>query len=204
MTGIWLVSYIVLWVLVLILAVAVVLMLRSLSVVIERVHHQHQDDDATPTKLRIGELVPDVPLYTSDGTMSSLHSWSGVHTAVIVVSPGCGPCQEVVTTIKQAQSAQDPLALQVSRTMLICTGTVEEAHQDLAVGQLATTLPVLIDVDREVGMQWGLRATPTTVIVDNQWHLVRVATGFLPLPLHGGTMSAGDRTEGADQAMRAL
>lgn len=180
MTGIWLISYITLWIVVVLLAVVVLLLLRSLSVVVEMVNAMHHGSDDAPTTLAVGELLPDVVVHTRDGTPASLHSLGGVATALVVVSPGCEPCHEVIAAIRHAPASRDPLDLQVSRTVLIWLGAVQEVDQAVTTAQIPATLPVLIDSGQEVRTRWGIRGTPTTVIVDAQWQVVRASTGLLP------------------------
>lgn len=179
MTGIWLISYITLWILFVLLAVVVLLLLRSLSVVVETVNAVHHGSDEAPTTLAVGEPLPDVVVQTRDGTPASLHSLGGMATALVVVSSGCEPCREVIAEISHAPSSSDPLDLQVSRTVLIWLGAVQEVDHDVTTAQIPATLPVLIDSGQEVRTRWGIRGTPTTVIVDANWQVVRASTGFL-------------------------
>jgi peroxiredoxin len=179
MTGIWLISYIALWVLFLILAVVVLLTLRSLSVVIERIEGLQRGEVESSTTLTVGERVPDVPLDTRDGAHSSLESLRGADTAVVVISPGCGACRDVLAEVAHHAPSSDPLNLRVARTALICVGDVQEVEQELTAAQIPRTLPVFIDSAQIVSARWGVRETPTTLIVDADLLLVRATTGFL-------------------------
>lgn len=180
MTGIWLISYIALWILFLILAVVLLLTVRSLSVVVEKLQALQPGPEPPATTLSIGETLPDVELRTRDDTLRSLHSFRGADTAVVVVSPGCGPCRDVLMEVSQNPTSNDPLHLQVSQTILVCLGETHDAQQELAQALVPATLPVFFDPDNQVKSLWGIQSTPTMIIVNRELQFVRASVGFAP------------------------
>lgn len=182
MTGIWLISYVVLWILFLILAVVLLLTVRSLSVVVEKLQALQPGPEPPATSLEIGETLPDVQLRGRDDTLRALHSFRGTDTAVVVVSSGCGPCRDVLAEIGQHSTTSDPLHLHVAQTVLICLGETNESEQELAQLGVPASLPVFFDPDNRVKSLWGIQGTPTMIVVNPNLQVVHASAGFTPSP----------------------
>ena len=180
MTGIWLISYIALWILFLILAVVLLLTVRSLSVVVEKLQALQPGPEPLATTVKTGETLPDVELRGRDDALRSLHSFRGTDTAVVVVSPGCGPCRDVLAEVGQHPASSDPLHLHVSQTLLICLGEPIEAEQELVQARVPASVPVFFDPHNQVKSLWGIQGTPTMIIVNPDLQVVHASAGFTP------------------------
>ena len=180
MTGIWLISYIALWILFLILAVVLLLTVRSLSVVVEKLQALQPGPEPLATTVPIGETLPDVELRGRDDVLRSLHSFGGTDTAVVVVSPGCGPCRDVLAEVGQHPASNDPLHLRVEQTLLICVGEASEAARELDQARIPAGVPVFFDPENKIKSLWGIQGTPTMIVLNPDLRIVHASAGFTP------------------------
>jgi hypothetical protein len=180
MTGIWLISYLALWILVVIVAVVLLLMVRSLSIVVEKLQALQAAPEPATT-LSVGETLPDVALRARDGMLHAIHRFRGADTAVVIITPGCGPCRDVLAEVSQHPNAPDPLHLHVFQTVLICIGDMNEAEQELTQAGVPATVPVFFDSDNKVQSSWGIHGTPTMIILSPDFQVVRASAGFMRL-----------------------
>lgn len=97
MSGLFLLSYIALWVLFLAVALVLVSVLRNLGLIAEAIRAE-QPLNVTSSKLRVGEVLPEIVLQTRNGEDASVHDLAGVRTALIIVSPYCGSAIHCLNT----------------------------------------------------------------------------------------------------------
>jgi hypothetical protein len=180
MTGFWLVSYVVLWVLVLVLTVALISTLRNLGVVYGLLAKQPRAGHGSSrrTALDTGQELPEVRWYTSSGEARSPATFRGGKTAFAIVSPACESCGTYLEIL--AADGADPIDPEVRDLVVVSLGTPEETDTLLS-GVAARTgrVPplVLFDRDAEVISTWGVSATPATVVVDEELRVVRQVFG---------------------------
>lgn len=172
MTGLWLVSYIALWLLFLIVAVVLLSVLRNLGVIYEAMAAL-PTAAANQTKLASGELLPELTLETLDGKVTHLSAFRGKKTAFTVISPQCSPCQSLLQDIAISDAILDPLNSPVRRRVVISVGNAVDAARLTEQVRLPAALPILVDAGNSIRDKWGLISTPTTVVVDEQLRVVR-------------------------------
>jgi len=169
MSGLWLVSYVALWVLFLIVSLLMISILYHIGVIYNRLDNRRPP----PTKLIVGEQLPDIRVKNLGGAwvqISELLSGSrGV--AIVVVSPACSPCRKILKAIAAGESASDgiPNENTVIISMYDAVATTEMVNE---VG-LPATYPILVDVDNSVSNKWGVSATPVVIEVDGEKKLSR-------------------------------
>jgi thiol-disulfide isomerase/thioredoxin len=176
MTGVWLLSYIALWVLLLANAIVLILVIRNLGVLydslttIAPVLSQGSD-----IKLRAGKVLPEVSWLTPSGARRAASEFSGRRFAFVFVSPGCGPCVDYLQVM-----ARDGLASidATANQFAVVSLADRESTVDLITSAgLPGDTTVLLDPNREQAQTWGISSTPTTVIVDDKLRFVRQVIG---------------------------
>ena len=88
MEGIWLISYIVLWLLVLTLCLLVLLLYRQLGIM-----YLGSAEGVSRDGLDRGKAAPDFTLTDQYGEMQRLVQYRGKPTVLIFGSPHCSPCR---------------------------------------------------------------------------------------------------------------
>src|SRR5947207_3672955 len=88
MTGVWLVSYIALWILFLVMATILLMMLRNPgiffnSVVVSPQKHSHK----LSSKVVPGKILPELTIQTLAGDHIQISTFHGMKTTFFVVSP---------------------------------------------------------------------------------------------------------------------
>jgi peroxiredoxin len=189
MTGLWLVSYIALWILFLILAVVLLSVLRNLGTLYESLAVAHPLEEQ-PIKLVAGEALPDLTMRTLSGERVPVSRFQGTKTAFFVVSPGCSSCTSLLKDI--AENGADPYPHDGIVRQRVIVSNADTAETAALIDQtgLPDSVPLLIDPDGGTRREWGVAGTPTTVIVDEQLRFVRHEVGYAEKPARRSTAVA--------------
>lgn len=177
MRGLWLVSYVALWILFLAVALVLVSILRNQGVLYTSIKAATPRLEAAPSALKPGQTLPLVTWQTLAGESRTLAELRGVKLAIALVSPSCKPCIEYLLKLGVRQASPDPLDPGLKRTVIVSLGDLPGTARLLEQAQLPSTVPVFVDVQREVAERWGISTTPTTVIVDEELRVVRQVFG---------------------------
>jgi thiol-disulfide isomerase/thioredoxin len=176
MTGPWLLSYIVLWLLFLVVAIVLLGVLRNLGVLYESI--QTQSATRSPlSKLVNGQILPETELQSLSGAPISLATFAGEKTAFLIMSPSCGPCRALLSDVGNAVIDLDPLDPTVQRAVLLSLGEASRTAEFAQQSGVPPTVPILIDAEGVIVREWGIAQTPTTVIVNEQQQIVRQIFG---------------------------
>jgi Redoxin len=177
MSGIWLASYLVLWVLMLVVAVVLISVLHNLGVVYATLK-QSRRQGGPSTNLKPGQVLPEAIFQTLDGKTKTTSDLRGTPRAIALVSPSCGSCVEYLRSIAEKQPPMDLLDLSGLDLVIVSLGDVDGTVNLLErAGLLGLSSSVLLDPHREATEKWGLSATPTTVMVDANLQVVRQIFG---------------------------
>lgn len=126
MSGLWLISYVALWVLFLIVAIVLLAVLHNLGVIHQSMVAARQSTihlaNPAPTRLVAGEALPELTLGTLTGEPRALGDFQGAKTAFLVVSPNCSPCHTALKDIATGRRAPDPLDPTVRHVVAVSTG----------------------------------------------------------------------------------
>lgn len=145
MSGLWLVAFVALWVLVLVEALLVLAVMRQLGLVYDRL-------PPTRTGLPPGTVAPDFTLPDLNGRPRSLKDYAGRMVILAFVSPGCSACKPLLPALNDLFSMDG----QGDRAVLVaCGGPPEDCRQLSADNDVLP--PVLLGA--ESGM-WDLYSVP--------------------------------------------
>lgn len=172
MTGLWLISYIALWILFLVVAVVLLSVLRNLGVIYESMVKTVKLSPP-PTKLVAGEVLPELTLQTLAGDSTSLSEFPKKKTAFIIVSSHCSPCVSLLKRIAEDNTNPDPLDSTIRSRIIVSVGSIPESAELISRSRLPQDVPVLVDAENSLAKEWGITTTPTTIVVDDQFKVVR-------------------------------
>lgn len=157
MEGIWLISYIVLWVVVLGLALLVLLLYRQLGIM-----YLGTAEGVSRDGLEKGTRAPDFSLTDQHGTVHRLSSLRGRPVLLLFGSPHCSPCRILLPQLHDWARAHRDMEV-----LWLNAASPEESLK--FVSDTSTTLPVLpFTPEDNVMEQYRVRVTPFMFMVDEQ------------------------------------
>ncbi|MBA3472398.1 MAG: redoxin domain-containing protein [Rubrobacter sp.] len=110
-----------------------------------------------PAAPKIGDPAPTIKLPDLSGKTINLAGFKGSDTLVLFWNPACKYCTDVLSTLKTLESSQPKGA---PKLLVVSSGTVEE---NKAMGLRS---PVTLDQKFAVGYAYGVKGTPSGVLVD--------------------------------------
>jgi hypothetical protein len=178
-TGLWLVSYVALWVLFLAVAGALVSVLHNLGVVFDAVNVASMQPRGLSSNLKTGQVLPDLTWHTLAGEPRKVSELRGARQAFEIVSPTCGSCVEFLRQIVAGGRDPDPMDATLHKRTVVCLGDADDATRLLESAGITEGVTVMVDRDRELSRKWGITSTPSTVVVDEDLHVVRQVFGAM-------------------------
>ena len=161
MSGLWLVSYLALWILVIILTIFVLGLVRQLGIMQARLGPENKNLLITREGLAVGSAAPDI--RGSDVMQQrefKLANLMGRPSIVIFISPSCAPCQELLPHIPELQNTWGKKG-----TVVLCSHGPSEASLHLARAH-HLAIPVISDVEGTIAQAYKVRATPFAYRLD--------------------------------------
>lgn len=159
MSGIWLVSYVALWVLVILLAIVVLGLVRQLGVIYLRLG----PDSAVTTSEGL-EINSPAPEFQSEDVISgrrvTLTDLKQRPSLLIFISPTCGPCAKLMPHVADLMRVRNSAA----NIVLISQSTEQETLSLIRSHKLKG--PVLADADKSLSTIYRVPATPFAYRVD--------------------------------------
>ena len=199
MTGPWLVSYVALWLLFLALAAALLAVLHNLGVLFDAVDRARMPGQRW-SNLDAGQVLPEVTWRTLAGDPVKSSALKGTRQAIVIVSPTCAPCVEHVKEIAAGERDLDPLDATLRRHVVVCLSDADAAAGFLERAGIESEAQVLVDREHELTRRWGISATPTTVIVDDELRVVRQVYGAEAEPTaHNGAQASASGAHSTNQ-----
>jgi peroxiredoxin len=134
------------------------------------------DDDFSRLKLSragVGTPLPAFTLTTVDGTTIDFSQLRGKVLILNFWATWCGPCKEEMPALDRLRRRFD------LRDVAILTITTEHERKNIQqfMKQLDSTLPVLLDEQRDVSLAFMVRGLPTTVFIAKNGTVVGRAVG---------------------------
>lgn len=111
-----------------------------------------------------GNLAPDFTLQDLEGRIWSLSELRGKVVFVNFWATWCAPCISELPSMKNLYNTLPKDQF----TMLAILHNDEVSNAQGFVERLDITLPILVDADNRVGMEYGLTGVPETFILDKR------------------------------------
>ena len=157
MEGVWLISYIVLWILVLGLGVLVIVLYRQLGIM-----YLGTAEGVSRDGLPRGAQAPDFTLTDQYGEVHRLSSYRGRPVALLFGSPHCNPCRTLLPQLQQWAHAHPDVA-----TLCLNAASPEESLR--FVSETGADLPVLPYRPEDKLMdKYKVRVTPFMFMVNEE------------------------------------
>lgn len=166
MSGVWLASYVVLWLLVLALAFLLAGALRQLGLLQLRLG----DDPGaliTDTGLERGTLAPD---FTAVGAetdeLVTLSELAPVPRMIVFASPGCLSCRELIPGLNEVRKTRAG----EFDFLVICRGDVESCKSFGRMNRLEA--PMVVDTTGQIEKDYLVTLTPFAYLLDHERNVV--------------------------------
>ncbi|HST04252.1 MAG TPA: TlpA disulfide reductase family protein [Chloroflexia bacterium] len=156
MEGIWLISYIVLWLIVLSLIVLVLLLYRQLGIM-----YLGSAEGVSRDGLARGSAAPDFALTDQYGHPQRLAAYRGKPTALIFGSPNCGPCRLLIPQLHEWAKKHPDM-----NVLWLNAATPEESARFVA--DVGATIPVApYSPETKLLDTYKVRVTPFLFMLDD-------------------------------------
>lgn len=168
MSGIWLVSYVALWILVLIIAVVLISVLHHIGVLYGKLEGERHPP---PTALSSGEVLPEVTFSRLNGELVPLSRFLGRPVAFLVISPGCSGCLGALQSFanNHPHDTESPIETPVIVGLNDMTAISEMIQQV----QLPPLYQVFMDMGSTIEKKWGVKLTPILIEANEELKLSR-------------------------------
>ncbi len=165
MSGVWLASYIVLWLVVLLLGFLLAGALRQLGLLQLRLG----DDPGaliTDTGLERGTDVPDfTALDAASGERVSLSDLPAVPRMLVFASPGCLSCRELIPGLNEVRKTRGDWDF-----VVVCRGDLESCRRFGRMNGLEA--PMVVDTTGQIEKDYAVTLTPFAYVVDHEGRVV--------------------------------
>ena len=165
MSGVWLASYVVLWVLVLALGFLLAGALRQLGLLQLRLG----DDPGaliTDTGLERGVQAPDFTALDSETEeLVTLSELPGVPRLIVFASPGCLSCRELIPGLNEVRKTRGEFDF-----LVVCRGDVGSCQSFGRMNRLES--PMVIDTTGQIEKDYLVTLTPFAYLLDHEGRVV--------------------------------
>jgi methylamine dehydrogenase accessory protein MauD len=165
MSGVWLASFIVLWVLVLLMAFLLAGALRQLGLLQLRLG----DDPGaliTDSGLERGAHAPDFTgLDAESGELVSLSDLPAVPRLLVFASPGCLSCRELMPGLNEVRKTRGDYDF-----LVVCRGDLESCQAFARMNRLEA--PMVVDTTGQIERDYLVTLTPFAYLVDHEGRVV--------------------------------
>jgi methylamine dehydrogenase accessory protein MauD len=166
MSGVWLASYIVLWLLVLMLAFLLAGALRQLGLLQLRLG----DDPGaliTDTGLERGVLAPDfTAVHSETGDLVTLSELPATPRLIVFASPGCLSCRELIPGLNEVRKTRKG----EFDFLVVCRGDVESCQGFGRMNRLEA--PMVVDTNGQIEKDYLVTLTPFAYLLDYERNVV--------------------------------
>src|ERR1019366_4237794 len=177
MTGLWLVSYIFLWLVVGILCLITIGLLQQLGL-LQRQLEQHGSEPTTEETLlhpaleddglAIGSTLPQLTANSINGFGSLTFPFPSLegYSLLVFLSPLCEPCQHIVEPLNMLVKE----AVNTGKVIVIMRADEQACRSFISIFPL--NLPVICDNERTITMDFNVHHAPFGLLYDAQGVLV--------------------------------
>jgi methylamine dehydrogenase accessory protein MauD len=165
MSGAWLASYVVLWLVVLVLGFLLAGALRQLGLIQLRLG----DDPGaliTDTGLERGAKAPDFTALDSEsGDLVTLSELDPVARLIVFASPGCLSCRELIPGLNEVRKTRREFDF-----LVVCRGDVESCQGFGRMNRLEA--PMIVDTTGQIEKDYLVTLTPFAYLLDHERNVV--------------------------------
>ena len=165
MSGVWLASYIVLWVVVLLLAFLLAGALRQLGLLQLRLG----DDPGaliTDSGLERGSQAPNfTALDAESGEVVRLSDLPAVPRMLVFASPGCLSCRELIPGLNEVRQTRGEYDF-----LVVCRGDLESCQAFGRMNRLEA--PMVVDTTGQIEKDYLVSLTPFAYLIDHEGRVV--------------------------------
>ena len=165
MSGVWLASYIVLWLVVFALAFLLAGALRQLGLIQLRLG----DDPGaliTDTGLERGTRAPDFTALDSESSeLVTLSELDPVARMIVFASPGCLSCRELIPGLNEVRKTRPDHDF-----LVVCRGDVESCRAFGRMNRLEA--PMVVDTSGQIEKDYLVTLTPFAYLLDHERNVV--------------------------------
>lgn len=122
----------------------------------------------------VGFLAPDFSLMTTDGDRVQLSALRGQPVVLNFWATWCPPCREEMPALEalwQRHNRGEVLILGIDQ------GESAATVERFARNTVQTSFPLLLDIRREIGAEYNVRALPTTFFIDAEGRIQEIKVG---------------------------
>jgi thiol-disulfide isomerase/thioredoxin len=119
---------------------------------------------------REGAYAPDFA-FALEGHRYSLSDWRGRVVVLDFWASWCGPCQRSLPEISRLNDRYSDV---------VFLGVNDESTTDIrrVTRDLGLTFPTILDADSSIAASFGIRAVPTTAIIDRHGRIAAIIEGL--------------------------
>ena len=166
MSGVWLASYVVLWMLLLVMGFLLAGALRQLGLIQLRLG----DDPGaliTDIGLERGTLAPDfTALETATGELLTLSSLPSKARLIVFLSPSCLSCRELVPGLNEVRATRG----REFDFLVVCRGDIDSCRGFASMNRLHA--PMVIDTNGQIEKDFAVTMTPFAYLLDHESRVV--------------------------------
>lgn len=158
MNGIWLVSYLALWLLAALLVLVVAVLARQIGLLHRRLAPSGaRMENEGP---EIGEVVPELTALDLEGREVTLGSVRRKQTLLLFISATCPTCEELMPAVRSVWKSER----NSTEVLMVTLGTDEKRNRDFVARHKLLDIPLI--VSESVALQYRVSSPPYGVLVD--------------------------------------
>jgi peroxiredoxin len=115
--------------------------------------------------VRVGDEAPNFRLRDLDGNLTSLSQFRGKVVLLNFWATWCGPCRVEMPAMEQLYRTVSRKDFQI---LAVSTDSQGAAVTRPFQQKIGLTFPILHDTDMQIGVTYGARSLPMTLMVDRQ------------------------------------
>ena len=121
-------------------------------------------------------VMPNVMLKDVDGNLYQMEDYKGKPLIVSFMTTWCQYCKQEMAVFEEINQSSD---VQIITILVVRDETKEEVQQ--FIDNYGGTFPILIDVNGEVAVEFGVSSYPKSFVVSKDFEVLGYIPGYLPI-----------------------
>ena len=122
-------------------------------------------------------VMPNVMLKDVDGNLYQMEDYKGKPLIVSFMTTWCQYCKQEMAVFEEINQSRDDV--QIITILVVRDETKEEVQQ--FIDNYGGTFPILIDVNGEVAVEFGVSSYPKSFVVSKDFEVLGYIPGYLPI-----------------------